>query len=168
MNEKKFSAIYKVRKLNVDDVNQIYDLCRQNSLYYEYCQPMVSRESIKEDLVALPPNISINQKYFVGFYDSEKLIAVMDVIDGYPEKAIAFVGFFMTDISVQNKGLGSAIISDFVEYLRTEKYESVRLAWVKGNPQSEHFWTKNGFRFLKETSSSAADCVILAERVIEK
>ena len=168
MNEKKFSAIYKVRKLNVDDVNQIYDLCRQNSLYYEYCPPMVSRESIKEDLVALPPNISINQKYFVGFYDSEKLIAVMDVIDGYPEKAIAFVGFFMTDISVQNKGLGSAIISDFIEYLRTEKYESVRLAWVKGNPQSEHFWTKNGFRLLKETSSSAADCVILAERVIEK
>ena len=46
--------------------------------------------------------------------------------------------------------------------------KTVLLAWVKGNPQSEHFWTKNGFRFLKETSSSAADCVILAERVIEK
>jgi len=41
---------------------------------------------------------------------------------------------------------------------------SIRLAWVKGNPQSEHFWMKNGFLPIKETSSTAAEKVILAEK----
>ena len=29
-------------------------------------------------------------------------------------------------------------------------FRTIRLAWVKGNPQAEHFWIKNGFESLKE------------------
>ena len=70
----------------------------------------------------------------------------------------------MTNKSIHNKGIGSEIISDVVDYLKNESYYSIRLAWVKGNPQAEHFWIKNDFTPIKETSSTAADCVILAER----
>lgn len=164
MNEKEFSAKYEVRKLNRDDITIIYDLCKKNSLYYEYCPPVVTEESIADDLTALPPNTGIENKYYVGFFDSGKMIAVMDLIDGYPEEKIAFIGFFMIDVSVQNKGIGSAIIAELAGYLKSMGFKAIRLAWVKGNPQAEHFWTKNGFKFLKETSSTAAECVVLAER----
>ena len=70
----------------------------------------------------------------------------------------------MTDVSVQNQGIGSAIIAELAVYLKSMGFQAIRLAWVKGNPQAEHFWIKNGFEFLKETSSTAAECVILAER----
>ncbi len=40
----------------------------------------------------------------------------------------------------------------------------VRLAWVKGNPQSECFWLKNKFTIIKETTSTVCNSVILAER----
>lgn len=164
MNEKKFSGKYEVRKLNKDDIPKIYDLCKKNSLYYEYCPPMVTEKSIADDLTAFPPNTGIENKYYVGFFDSGKMIAVMDLIDGYPEEKIAFIGFFMTDVSVQNQGIGSAIIAELAVYLKSMGFQAIRLAWVKGNPQAEHFWIKNGFEFLKETSSTAAECVILAER----
>ena len=43
-------------------------------------------------------------------------------------------------------------------------FQRVELAWVKGNPQAERFWTKNGFQPIGERKSNAADHVIAAER----
>ena len=161
-----FSKKYETRKLSSEDIDEIYDLCLSNPLYYEYCPPAATKEGVLEDLFALPPNTAVEDKYFVGFYEKGRMVAVMDLIDGYPEERIAFIGFFMTDGSIQNKGLGSAIISEVVDYLKCMNYLAVRLAWVKGNPQAEHFWLKNGFVAIKETSSTAVEHVILAEKIL--
>ena len=115
----------------------------------------------------MPPGKVIEDKYYIGICQDGKLIAVMDLIDGYPENDIAYIGFFMTDILRQNEGVGTAIIEELCGYLAEQGYRSVRLAWVKGNPQSEHFWMKNGFIRLRETTSNAADEVILAERILD-
>lgn len=112
LNVNEFSKHYQVKKLNNKDVDDIYNLCLSNPLYYEYCPPMVSKESVLEDLVALPQGVTLNEKYYVGFYENGKMVAVMDLIDGYPKEKIAFIGFFMTDASVHNTGVGSAIFSD--------------------------------------------------------
>lgn len=162
-----FSKTYTVRKLQKDNVEKIYELCKENALYYQYCPPFVTRESIEEDMIALPAEVTKEHKYYVGFFDGERLIAVLDLIDGYPQKDIVFIGFFMCDVCIQNSGIGTAMIGELIEYIRSLGYQAVRLAWVKGNPQAEHFWLKNSFTPIKETSSTAADCVILAERRLE-
>ena len=161
-----FSDKYKVCRLTSKNIEEVYDLLSKNVLYYEYCPPFVTRQAIQEDMKILPPGKVIEDKYYIGFYQDGRLIAVMDLIDGYPEKQIVYIGFFMTDISVQGRGKGSEIIDYLCGYLSRLGYESVRLAWVKGNPQSEHFWLKNGFAPLMETTSNAADEVILAERML--
>lgn len=161
-----FSDEYNVRLLTGADISDIYCLLSKNVLYYEYCPPFVTRQSIQEDMEILPPGKEKKDKYYVGFYQGNKLIAVMDLIDGYPESGIVYIGFFMTDTLVQGRGVGTAIIEYLCGYLSEQGYESVRLAWVKGNPQSEHFWLKNGFVRLRETTSNAADEVILAERIL--
>ena len=51
----------------------------------------------------------------------------------------------MTDVSVQGKGVGTGIITELCEKLSQWGYLYVKLGWVKGNPQAEHFWKKNGF-----------------------
>lgn len=94
------------------------------------------------------------------------MVAVLDLIDGYPQQDIAYIGFFMVDVAFQHSGIGSEIISTVSEYLCSNGYSSIRLAWIKGNPQAEHFWRKNGFVPIKETSASVADVVILAERIL--
>lgn len=162
-----FSNQYKVLRLADRNVDEIYGLLSKNVLYYKYCPPFVTRDSIREDMRTLPPGKDGKDKYYIGFYQNEKLIAVMDLIDGYPENDIAYIGFFMTDILRQNEGVGTAIIEELCGYLAEQGYRSVRLAWVKGNPQSEHFWMKNGFIRLRETTSNAADEVILAERILD-
>ena len=164
MNINSFSNKYTVRCLTSKDIDSIYDLCKDNKLYYDYCPPFITKEAIAEDLEALPPNTTKEAKYYVGFFDGDEMVAVMDLIDGYPKKDIIFIGFFMTKKTVQNRGLGRSIIADLTSYVAKEGYTAIRLCWVKGNPQAEHFWTINGFKYLQETSSSAADRVILAEK----
>ena len=157
---------YKVHILTNKNVDEIYDLLSKNILYYEYCPLFVTRQTIQEDMRILPPGKVIEDKYYIRFCQDGKLIAVMDLNDGYPEKLIVYIGFFMTDISVQGRGIGTEIIDYLCRYLSGLGYESVRLAWVKGNPQSEHFWLKNGFTPLMETTSNVAEEVILAERIL--
>ncbi len=159
-----FSNQYLVRKLRADDTAAIYTLCCKNSLYYQYCPPFVSEQSIIDDMNALPPNKEMCDKYYLGFYDREKLTAVMDFIMAYPDESTAFIGFFMTDVSVQNTGTGSKIINDMCAYLARIGVANVRLGWVKGNSQAEHFWHKNGFRETGAICDTENYTVIVAQR----
>lgn len=87
------SGRYIVRELKESDVANVYELCRRNTLYYQYCPPFVSEQSIIDDIHALPPSKDICDKYYLGYYDGQKLIAVMDLIMDYPDESIAFIGF---------------------------------------------------------------------------
>lgn len=104
MNITGFSKHYKVRLLNEKDIDVIYSLCSKNKLYYKYCPPFVTKESIKQDMQALPPHKELKDKYYIGYFDDDdKLVAVMDFIKEYPNNKTAFIGFFMIDISKQKK-----------------------------------------------------------------
>lgn len=99
----------------------------------------MTRKSIESDMMTLPDNIDIKDKYYVGYFKNEKLIAVLDLIDGYPKKDIVFIGFLMINISVQKNGVGSAIVNELIDYLTTLKYKEVRLGWINGNLQADTF-----------------------------
>lgn len=150
MDISKLSARYAVRRLTEDDVEMIYDLSSDNSIYYRYHPPFVTRESILEDMAALPLGKGYDDKYYIGFFDGAVLVAVMDLILDYHEAGVAFIGFFMTDVKYQGKGIGSGIISDTVTYLKSLGYVEIRLGVDKGNPQSFAFWTKNKFSPVRE------------------
>lgn len=164
MDVSSFSRRYCVRRMDRADVADIYSLCKKNGLYYRYCPPFVTEQSILEDMEALPPNKEAFDKYYVGYYEGADLIAVMDLIRAYPDEGTAFIGFFMTAASVQNAGVGSSIIDELCCYLARAGFSNVRLGWVKGNPQAEHFWRKNGFEETGDTYDTGAYTVVVAKR----
>lgn len=144
MNIRHLSKTYQVTRLNESHVHSILALCQKNPQYYRYCPPAVSAENILADMSALPPGKTTKDKYYLGFWQKEKLIAVMDLILAYPNKETAFIGFFMMESDMQGKGIGSGIIEDACRYL-AKKFSYIRLGYVKGNMQGEHFWLKNKF-----------------------
>lgn len=139
------SQRYEVRKLTNADVDNVLALYSKNELYYQYHPQQVTRELVIEDMEALPPHKTKDEKYFVGYYKEGKLIAVMDLILDYPKEKVAFIGLFMMDIGMQKQGIGTKIVEECASYLGKLGFEKLRLAIDKGNPQSEHFWTKNHF-----------------------
>ena len=89
------SKRYSIRRMDDSDADSILELCKGNEQYYLYCQAKPSREQILNDLHITPPGIDSSDKYYIGFYQENTLVAVMDLIDGYPAPGIAFIGFFM-------------------------------------------------------------------------
>lgn len=146
MDVKKLSSVYSVRKLTDADMERIYTLSLGNPMFYRYCPPAVTRESIDRDLKALPPRTTPEDKFYVGFFEAEKLVAVMDLILHYPNAGTAFIGLFMMDKAFQGRGIGSQIVRECFAYLRALGFSAVRLCFAKGNPQSEAFWQKNGLK----------------------
>lgn len=154
------SRSYTVRRLDKVDIDVLFELMKKNTFFYKYHPPFVTKESILEDMKALPPQKSYEDKYYVGFFDDKTLIATMDLILAYPTEEIAFIGFFMTDVQYQCKGIGSIIIREVCIHLKSLGYKKVRLGVDKGNPQSYAFWAKNRFSVIKE------DVYILMELVL--
>ena len=157
------SRRFSVRALRDTDVDAIFTLCRANTQFYEYCQAKPTREQILQDLHIAPPGFDASDKYYVGFFQQDDLIAVMDLLDGSPEPQITFIGFFMINRELQGQGLGSEIIGEAAAYLRSAGKTAIRLGIDKENPQSTHFWKKNGFQVIREV-----DCgewtVLVAEK----
>lgn len=156
-------STYRVRKLGEAEVLEIFELCKGNPQYYEYCPPEVSIEGILADMKALPPKKSMKDKYYVGFYGEKKLVAVMDLILEYPNENTAFVGFFMVRKDLQGKGIGSQIIEEVCEYLK-QQFSYVRLGYVKGNKQGENFWLKNRFEKTGQETEGEDYTVVIMQR----
>lgn len=164
MNIELFSKRYKVRKLNESDIPDIYELCIDNPLYYKYCPPPVTKESIAGDLKALPPGKTSEDKYYIGFYDNNVLIAVMDLIKSFPDDETVLIGLFMMNKSVQRRGIGSRIINDLSEYLAETGVKYIRLGWIEGNKEAEAFWHKNKFKETGVTKDTGRYMVVIAQR----
>ena len=144
------SNLYSVRRLDDSDADDILEFCRKNTLYYQYCGAEISKDQVLNDLHITPPGVDIADKYYVGFFGGEEMAAVLDLIDGYPEPDIGYIGFFMMNVALQGKQIGSAIIQDVCSYLKLIGKTAIRLGIAKDNPQANHFWKKNGFTVIKE------------------
>ena len=159
------SSRYDVRKLDDTDAEAILALCKENTQFYQYCEAEPTLEQVRSDLHLTPPGTDPSFKYYVGFYQDDDLIAVMDLVDGYPEQEIAFIGFFMMKKALQGKGLGTAIIQEAAAYLKSAGKTAIRLAIDKDNPQSNHFWKKNGFLVIREAKRNGWT-LLVAEKTL--
>lgn len=142
----------------------IYRLCRGNPQYYRYCPPFVTEESIREDMRALPPRKTLEDKYYLGYFEQDRLIAVIDFIFRCPKENMSFLGFFMLESSLQGQGIGSGIIGELCDYLPRVGCSALRLGWVQGNRQAENFWHKNGFRETGRITDAGEYRIILGQR----
>lgn len=120
------SGTYTVKRLGKADAAAAFELMSKNTVFYQHHPPFVTKESIIKDMEALPPQKSYEDKYYVGF--------------------------FMTDVRYQRKGIGSKMIREVCACLKASGCKKVRLGVDKGNPQSYAFWVKNQFRVMAECS----------------
>ncbi len=163
MDINKISSKYEIRKLEKSDIDTIFDLYRTNTKYYEYLQQNATKEDVLEDMEGLPPNKNLSDKIFVGYFSNDKLIAVVDLIIGYPTEKIVFIGLFMLHKDYHGSGIGSELLGELLCFLKDNGLIRARLAYVKGNIVSKNFWLKNGFIELEE-KDNGKHIVILMEK----
>ncbi len=81
----KFSDFCEIRLLDEKDVELIFGLGVTNPSFYASNGFVPDKNRIKADLRLLPPGKASDDKYFAGFFLSGRMIAAVDLIDGYPD-----------------------------------------------------------------------------------
>lgn len=97
MEIQEMTARFAARYLNRGDVDAVFELSRKNKLFYQYHPPFVTKQSILEDMAALPPGKEKKDKHCLGFFDGSRLVAVMNLVLDYPQKGTAYIGLFMVE-----------------------------------------------------------------------
>ena len=166
MDIHKITNKFHVKRLSEEHVEEILALCKKNELFYQYHPPVATRESIIDDMNALPPNKEMKDKYFLGFYKGDSLAAVMDLIVDFPEEKVAYIGFFMVEAELQGQEIGTEVITDCMENLKELGYQKIRLAVDEGNPQSRAFWRKNLFQETGQRVPNDISAYIPMERML--
>ena len=164
MNINSITKRYCVKELKTNDSKSVLDLYKSNHQYFEYCPPQPTIESVNDDLSTLPNNVDITDKHYLGFYDNNQLIGIIDLITNYPDKQTCFIGLFMIDSKYQNKGIGSSLIKDICVFLKANNYKYIRLAYGLNNNKAKAFWEKNGFIPIKQTISNGQLEVMLCSK----
>lgn len=139
------SGTFAVRELEQADVPDMLHLAHGNPLYYEHMRMQPTAVSLADTLMALPPRRTLADKHFFGWYEENRLIAMMDLIWRHPSEDMAFIGWFMVDRERQGRGLGRQLVAEVLAMLMHAGVSEVRLGRIEGNPQSERFWRACGF-----------------------
>lgn len=157
---------FSVRELNDSDVPQMLRVAAGNPLYYEYMGLQPSVDNLTETLTALPPQRTLADKQFFGWFEGDRLVAMMDLILRHPKADMAFIGWFIVDSQRQGCGLGRQLISQVMAMLANCGVAEVRLGRIEGNQQSERFWHACGFAETKFSYDTDAYHVIVMSKSI--
>ena len=140
------STSHDVRTITPAEISDVYGLCKSNQKYYTRLHDAPTVESLTRIISCVPEGAAGNDKHFVGFYDGEQLVAVLELITGYPESNDAFIGWFMVDAMFQRQGIGSQIFADVRAAVAAQGYDYLSLFCEKENDTAIAFWKAQGFR----------------------
>lgn len=114
----------------------------------------VTRETLIEDLAALPPGVSRENKRVYLYTDEERPAALLDLILHYPDNDTFYIGLLMVDGNNHRTGMGSRIYRELEVEMLAQGYCRARLGILDQNQKAWSFWSKMGFGRIKTVVSS--------------
>jgi GNAT superfamily N-acetyltransferase len=146
------------------DVAELFALFEQApdySLIVEGRLPTL--EDARVALTETPPGKTLKDKHFGGYWKNGTLVGCMDLIRGYPEPDIAFLGLLLFSESNQGRRLGSHALAHIADMSRSWGCTALRLAVIDKNVRGLAFWQREGFReiYRKPASRFTGDAIVM-------
>ncbi len=154
----RFSSLYELRRLSEKDAEAVAEIAKGNSAFESY-----GVDEVLRDLTLLPPGKGMEEKYYLGYFEKDEMVGVLDFIDGYPEADTAYIGLFMLAKYEQGKKIGTSLIEALACYCRELGYNRLLLGYEKANPQAAGFWESLDFESIREIPQEDG-IIVVAER----
>lgn len=120
--------------------------CRQCSAFFMLVTGVESAaETARHLFESRPPSVDHTRKHLVGLERDGALIAIMDVLEGYPDETDWYVGLLLISPDERGRGLGTAVWTAVEEWMRAEGGRIARLIVQEQNPEAARFWRAAGF-----------------------
>ncbi len=137
---------FKIKLLTLNDQEALLQLEQSNPEYHRYfsADPLTIEE-VQRDLTAHPESLAAEQKQVFGFYLANHLVAVLDVLNQYPQEQFVFIGLLMVNRTYQRKTIGKVIMTGFMQAALQSNVVALQLTRVSSDTASQTFWKRLGF-----------------------
>lgn len=132
--------------LKIYDTNEEYFKISMNG------KPSI--ESVIEDKNDIPPGSNLQNKNYKLISINGEDIGIIDYIMNYPDEDAIYIGLFIIHGDFHRQGYGRTFIEEFTVKMRKKGYRRLRLGVLKQNKSGFEFWTRMGFKVVKEVVST--------------
>lgn len=138
-------------RLTSVDLDRVAALCRDCSAFFELIEGQpASDETAAELLGPLEERFAQGTKHVWGFESAGKLIAVAELLAGYPASRDWYIGLLVIAPGERRKGVGTRLCASILAWMKEHGAETVRLVVHQQNPGARAFWERQGFTVERE------------------
>lgn len=143
-----FSDGLNVKQLDVkQDVNEVFELQKKHTNYHQqFNLGVLTKGQIEAEMVNFPKNKTLEDKFYLGFYQAGILIAVLDLVLDYPKANCVWIGLLIVDTAKLCTGIGTNVWKIARQALKREGYTKTLLAIPASDERSQSFWQKQRFK----------------------
>ncbi|MEV6287130.1 GNAT family N-acetyltransferase [Kribbella sp. NPDC051770] len=161
-----------IRALGAADVDALQALIESDAGYTERITGYPPGAADAQSLLMMrPEGLAEDAKVVLGAFDGDELVAVVDLLRGYPEPSYAFIGLLEVRGDRQGRGVGGATYGLGEQYVAEEwpEVRRLRLAVVDTNAEvAAPFWISQGFESTGEVRPYRYDKLTSSARLYEK
>ncbi|HVR39340.1 MAG TPA: GNAT family N-acetyltransferase [Thermoanaerobaculia bacterium] len=156
------------RRLTTDDVAIFQDLFERCSDFHELSEGSPTRpDAAAHELASVPPGGKPDDNFVIGIFDSEQLVAVLNLARNFPRPGEWWIGLLMLDPAVRARGLGRRIVEAALPWSAAS---AMWLGVLEANPRAERFWRRAQFEEVERqdfrSDTGKAHRIILMRRYI--
>lgn len=137
---------YTVEPITPQTVDRVAEVYASNRAYFMLTEGApASREDCLRDIEAVPAGRDISDKVFVSLADEQGVVAVLDLLAGYPRTDGVWIGLLLVDQGRHRQGIGRAVTEGVAAAARRKGYAVLQLGVVAENKRGLAFWGRQGF-----------------------
>jgi len=141
---------YVIAPIRYVDIAALQAMLESDPAYFAMIQGAPAACNEAENLAAdLPAGRTPADKFALLVRDStRRLCAVIDLVRGYPEPRIWFLGLLFVAPHARGGGLGTRQLQAICAHAEEQGGAALRLGVLQANTRARSLYDRNGFRFL--------------------
>lgn len=141
---------YELHEGSREDLPDIYRLITGNEEFLSNTQDHEeTMEECAENLTVRPLQVAAENKHFLVICEKGSCVALLDYLEGYPEKKTAYIRLLIVDAARHGNGIGRKINDAFMRAAQCCGYTQINLICHCKNEYGYWFWRKN--RYIAES-----------------
>jgi ribosomal protein S18 acetylase RimI-like enzyme len=139
-------------RLAAADQARLLQLCQSCAAFYELIEGQPpGDETAAEILGPLESKYARGIKHVWGVEKEGALIAVAELLEGYPSAHDWYIGLLLVAPEHRRRGVGAQLCAAIVRWMGRRGASVVRLVVHQQNAGARTFWERQGFAFERET-----------------
>ncbi|MBF0410346.1 MAG: GNAT family N-acetyltransferase [Candidatus Riflebacteria bacterium] len=150
---------------DIKNVQTVFDAAPQYHLLVE--GRIAASDAAIKAMSDLPPGKLRIDKIFGCYFLDSSPVGCLDIVRGYPESYIAFIGLLLFDENHQGLGFGKQAMKYITDIAHSWQCHVLRIGVVETNSRAVKFWKREGFSeiYRKSNHEFTGDIIVMEKHL---